>query len=230
MARWVSVVIPAYNAAAYLGEALESVFSQRGAELDVVVVDDGSTDATADVAMRFAPRIRLLRQAHRGIGAARNAGIARVETSLVGFLDADDLWPEGRIKVLVAALESSPLADLAAGRVRCFVSPDLSTEERRRVQVPAGDASGAGMAGATLVRRGAIARVGRFDETLRVGEMVDWYLRARDAGLTETLIDDVVLLRRVHLTNQGRRHADAGADYLRTLRSSLARRRGGGRA
>jgi len=224
----VSVVIPAYNAAAYLPAALASVFEQRGAELDVLVIDDGSTDATVEVARRHAPRVRVLGQAHRGIGAARNAGVAAAVGQFVAYLDADDLWPEGRLKVLLDSLDAAPSAGLAAGRLRCFVSPELGAQERRRIQVPRGELSGAGMAGASLIRRSAIDRVGPFDERLRVGEMVDWYLRARDAGIEQVLIERVVLLRRIHATNQGRRHADARADYLRTVRAALARRKGDG--
>lgn len=222
----VSVVVPAYNAAAYLGEALESVFSQRGVRLDVVVVDDGSTDATPDIARRFAPRARLVSQANRGIGAARNAGLAASDGAFVAFLDADDLWPEGRLRVLLAALEARPAAGIAAGKVRCFASPELDEQELRRIDVPEGEASGTGMASASLIARAAIEQVGPLDETLRVGEMVDWYLRARDAGIEQVDVNDIVLLRRIHRSNQGRRHADARSDYLRALRAAIARRRG----
>lgn len=225
----VSVVVPVYNGAAYLGEALDSVLAQVGAELEVVVVDDGSSDGSAAVAARFAPRVRLLQQPNRGIGAARNAGLAVTGGELVAFLDADDLWPSGSLRALLAAVEGHPGADLAAGRLRCFASPELDADDLTAIQLPAGTASGAGMAGATLMRRAAVERVGTFDESLRVGEMVDWYLRARDTGLVEVLVDEIVLLRRIHRANQGRRRADARVDYLRTLRASLARRRGGSR-
>lgn len=223
----VSVIVPAYNAAAYLAEALESALQQRGAELEVVVVDDGSTDDTWNVANRFRPRVRILQQTNRGIAAARNAALKTCDAPFIAFLDADDIWPSGRLETLLTALQSSPAAGIAAGLVRCFASPELDPHERARIHVPPGDSPGSGMAGASLVRRTVMDRIGAFDETLRVGEMVDWYLRLRDAGVVQVLIDDVVLLRRLHGTNQGRRHSDSRTDYLRALRSSLGRRKGG---
>lgn len=88
----VSVVIPAFNAASTIATALESVSAQTFQDLEIIVVDDGSTDGTADIAQRAAPHALVIRQANAGPGAARNAAIARASGHFVGFLDADDLW------------------------------------------------------------------------------------------------------------------------------------------
>jgi hypothetical protein len=87
-----SVVIPTYNRATLLNEALASVFGQRFTDFEVIVVDDGSTDQTADVLLAFAGRIKVLHQANRGPGAARNAGCAQARGRYLAFLDSDDLW------------------------------------------------------------------------------------------------------------------------------------------
>ena len=88
----VSVIVPAYNAAPFLGEALDSVFAQGLPVLEVVVVDDGSTDGTAEVARRFGRGVRVLTQPRSGSGQARNVGLAETTGELVAFLDADDVW------------------------------------------------------------------------------------------------------------------------------------------
>lgn len=88
----VSVVIPAFNAGRYLEATLESVMDSRCDDFDVVVVDDGSKDDTAEIAERYRPRVRVLRQANAGCSAARNAGIQGTDSEFVALLDSDDLW------------------------------------------------------------------------------------------------------------------------------------------
>jgi glycosyltransferase involved in cell wall biosynthesis len=88
----IDVVIPAFNAARYLGEALASVLSQDRAAHRIIVVDDGSTDGTADVAAKFGAPVEITRRSNGGAAAARNAGIARSDAAVVAFLDADDRW------------------------------------------------------------------------------------------------------------------------------------------
>ncbi|MGI8927593.1 MAG: glycosyltransferase family 2 protein [Tepidiformaceae bacterium] len=213
----ISVVIPAYNAAAYLGEAIESALAQPWPALEVIVVDDGSTDGTAAIAAAFGSPVRSVRIEHGGAGAARNAGVAAARGELLAFLDADDLWPAVRLAPMVTALEADPALALVFGHAVQF---------RREA---AGDVNGAPQpgyaAGGMLVRREAFARVGPFSRTWALGEFIDWYARARDAGLQSTLIPDVVLLRRLHGANLGLRAASDRTEYTRVLREALARRR-----
>jgi glycosyltransferase involved in cell wall biosynthesis len=100
----VSVVIPAYNAEAFIGEAVESVLAQTHRDVEVIVVDDGSTDGTLQRLAPFAGKIAIVRQAQGGVSAARNAGVERASGSWVAFLDADDVWlPEKLARQLSAA-------------------------------------------------------------------------------------------------------------------------------
>lgn len=106
----VSIVIAAYNASAYLAETLASASAQRYQELEIIVVDDGSKDDTAEVAMRHArrdPRVRLIRQGNAGVGAARNTGIAAARGKYIAPLDADDLWDPDKLAAQVAEMEWS---------------------------------------------------------------------------------------------------------------------------
>jgi glycosyltransferase involved in cell wall biosynthesis len=111
----VSVIIPAYNAASCITECLESVLVQTHRDLEVIVVDDGSTDATGDLANAVRdPRIQVLRQTNRGAAAARNAGLSRCRGDYVQYLDADDLLSPRKIEKQLAALERSPTTAIAS--------------------------------------------------------------------------------------------------------------------
>jgi len=117
----VSVVIPACNAAIHLRETIESVLVQTFTDWELVIVDDGSTDATYRVASRFArrdSRIRVVRQPNAGLSAARNSGYAVTDAASrhVVFLDSDDVWTQDALEVLVAALDARPEAAAANGR------------------------------------------------------------------------------------------------------------------
>lgn len=208
----VSVVIPAYNAATFLGEAIESVFAQDGPAREVIVVDDGSTDATGAVAASFA-EVRVITQANGGIAAARNTGLREASAPFVAFLDADDIWPAGRLAALHAAL---------TGGVDAVFGQAVQFGEGREETAP----QPALLAGTMLIRREAVARIGDFDEAVKMGEFVDWWARAEEAGVRWRQIPDVVLRRRIHATNTGIVQAANRVDYARVLRAALERRRG----
>src|SRR5215471_18905764 len=113
----VSVIIPVYNCEQYLAEAIQSALSQTGSTLEVIVVDDGSTDASAEVARSFGSRVRYCYQANAGIGAARNCGIAMAVGNLYAFLDADDRYVKGKLAKQIAVLEDDPSLDMVLGQV-----------------------------------------------------------------------------------------------------------------
>ncbi|MBE0610308.1 MAG: glycosyltransferase family 2 protein [Dehalococcoidia bacterium] len=210
----VSVVIPAFNAEPYLAEAIQSVLDQGIPIIEVVVVDDGSTDGTPGIAAAFGARVALIRQPNAGIGAARNAGVERSAGNLLAFLDADDVWPAGSLGSRIAVLDADPEADGVFGFVQEFHDggDDLPPQ------------SGA-LAGTLLIRREKYEVVGRFDENLTVGEFIDWMARAQEAGLRFRSVPDVVLRRRLHATNTGVVRRDARVEYTRVLRAALERRR-----
>src|SRR3954470_1810603 len=106
--KTVSVIIPTYNYARYLPQAIDSALGQTHAPLEVIVVDDGSTDDTPRVLEAYASRIRVIRQANQGAGAARNAGIAAARGEYVAFLDSDDLWRRDKLELQLARFREEP--------------------------------------------------------------------------------------------------------------------------
>ena len=217
-------MVPCYNAARYLDEALASVWAQQVPNVDVVVVDDGSTDGSAAVAAEHGPAVTVLGQPNLGISAARNRGIFAARGELIAFLDADDVWTPGSLAARLAALEADPAAECAAGLVEQFVSPDVSPDVAKRLVYVAAPSRGR-VAGTMLLRRSVFERVGLFDGSFDVGETIDWVSRADAAGVRTAPLCAVVLRRRIHGANMVRRAERLHADYLRVLRASIDRRR-----
>jgi glycosyltransferase involved in cell wall biosynthesis len=221
----VSVVVPAYNCEAYLAEALNSILRQSCPPGEVIVVDDGSTDATAQVAAGFGDRVRYVRQTNQGSAAARNQGVALAHGALLAFLDADDLWAPDKLARQLAALERDPVLDGVFGHLTHFRSPDrLGDEAVERLIVPPDPMPGYSVA-TLLIRRAAFDRVGPFAAEYRVSEFIDWYARAADAGLRFELLPEVVTRRRVHGDNSTRRNLDRRVEYVRAVKAALDRRR-----
>ena len=220
----VSVVMPVYNGGRYLVEAVESVLAQSYRLLELILVDDGSTDGSADLACGFGTALRYEYQANAGQSAARNRGIQLARGPLLAFLDDDDYWSTGKLALQVAVLASDPSVDAVFGHVRQFVSPDLDREAAGRVRYHAEVMPGYAP-GTMLIRREAFDRVGLFDPQWRVGEFVHWYARAVEAGLRTVLLPDIVLHRRVHDDNQGIKQRDQSVQYVRILKATLDRRR-----
>lgn len=183
----VSVVMPAYNCAATVREAVDSVLAQDGVDMELIVVDDGSTDGTRDVLAGYGKRLRLLRQANGGPAAARNRALAIARSEYIAFLDADDVWLPGKLRTQLDYFAAHSDIDVVYGNwLRWHASeprPAAPPEDEGIDE----DASGWIYTGmlldsmihsiTALVRRNVIDAVGGFDESLRTGEDYDFWLR-----------------------------------------------------
>jgi glycosyltransferase involved in cell wall biosynthesis len=218
----VAALVPVWNGAAFLAQALESILAQVPAVDEVLVVDDGSSDESAALAESFGPRVRCLRRPHRGLAATRNEAVRSSRSDLIAFLDSDDLWPPGRLSLLLRALEENPDCGIAQGRlqrlVRSAAPPgwELVNESWRAPNLST-----------ALIRRSAFATVGPFDEGLSPGDDVDWLLRARELGVREARVDSITLHYRRHEANLTNDVAMDRSSLLRVLGRSIARRRAG---
>jgi glycosyltransferase involved in cell wall biosynthesis len=220
-----NVIVPCYNAAAYLADAIESILDQDHQADEIIVVDDGSIDASATlVTGRFGSRVRYEYQPHQGVGAARNRGIRLARADCIAFLDADDLWPPASLGVRLVRLAGSPEIDCVYGLVEQFISSEIDPAARATLHCPVG-AQPARSAGTMLVRRNVFDRIGFFDVSLKIGETIDWFARFEERGLIAAAVDLVVLKRRIHATNTVIKEKHRQSDYLKILKASLDRRR-----
>ena len=222
--RSVSVVIPVYNCERYLGDAIRSAIAQTAPPDQIVVVDDGSTDASVQVARSFGPPVQCACQPHRGLSAALNRGIEHARGAFFAFLDADDLWVEDKLARQLDALDADASLDAVFGHVEQFASPELPPSERPRLDDALRVAPG-NLAGALLIRADAFRRVGPFDPRWQIGNFIDWYLRAREAGIRDAMLEAVVLRRRLHADNLGTRERTSRSAYAQILKHALDRRR-----
>jgi glycosyltransferase involved in cell wall biosynthesis len=219
----VSVIVPLHNDEAHLDEALRSILDQTRPPEQVIVVDDGSTDASVEVARRYLPQITLLAQANQGAAGARNTGIAAATGDVIAFLDADDLWTADSLQRRLDILEADPKVDAVYGLVEQFISPEVDAATRERIHLPEGRTA-ARLNGAILVRRRVFDRIGVFDPALKVGEMIDWSARLQDSGAKVAVVEDLVMRRRIHGANTMLNKGPGHGDYLKALRASVARK------
>jgi glycosyltransferase involved in cell wall biosynthesis len=224
----VSAIIPVYNGERYLADAIESVLAQEYRPLELIVIDDGSSDGSAAVARRFA-QVRYHYQPNGGIGAARNRGLELAQGAFIAFLDADDVWTPQKLAVQLQAFADDPEVDIVSGHVLQFPSPELDEPAIRKIRCPSEPLPGHAF-GAMLIKRGAFRRVGPVTMDHEKAECVDWCLRAKDLGLRLGMLPGVVLRRRLHDANHGINHRQAVTDYAHALKASLDRRRAANQA
>lgn len=223
----ISVVIPVRDGEQYLGAAIDSVLAQTRPPQEVVVVDDGSLDATPAVIAGYGDRVRGIRQPRRGNASAVNRGITAVSGEYVAFLDADDLWTREKLAVQLRVLEEDESIDAVFGLVQQFLSDDAEQSLAHKVVIPPAPQPGI-VKSAMLVRRGVLDDVGGFDESRSNGDFTDWYARALEWGLASRVPEVVVAHRRIHGANLGILHQDRQwPETLDVLKASLDRRRRG---
>lgn len=181
----VSVVIPAYNAAGFIARAVDSVLAQTWQRREILVVNDGSTDATVQVLEAYGDAIRVIHQANGGLSSARNRGIKEAAGELIAFLDADDRWLPDKLARQVAILAANPEIGFCSTRTRVeapdgtasgeWLCPQLEGTLLRTLFLRNGSIPGSGSG--VMARRHLFDRVGRFDQTLRSLEDIDMWMR-----------------------------------------------------
>lgn len=221
----ISVVIPVRDGERYLAEAIESVLAQTRGRHEVIIVLDGSSDRSDEIAAGFGDPVRVISQRPAGIPAARNRGVALAEGDLISFLDHDDLWDREMTAARLERFEADPELGIARTGAQNFLSPDLPPERAATLRYATGLIEGE-LAGGTLMRRQVWTRVGEFNDELRAGEFLEWMLRARRLGVRESMVSRPLLRRRVHASNTTLRAGAEGLrDYTKVLKAELDARR-----
>jgi glycosyltransferase involved in cell wall biosynthesis len=219
----VSAIIAVYNGADRLADAIDSVLAQEHAATETIVVDDGSTDATAEVIGRFGDRVRAFRQAHAGLSAAHNLALAHATGDAIAFLDHDDLWPPHRLAAMTDRLQSDETIDIVAGRVEVAFEGKVDAAVAGSARYAA--ALRPWSVQSLLIRRRVFDRIGVFNTELTHGMDIDWYMRAREHGARYAMVPETTLIFRMHDGNMTRDVTATFDGILGAFKNSLDRRR-----
>jgi hypothetical protein len=219
----VSVIIPVYNGAQFLPEAVGSVLAQGYPKVEIIVVDDGSTDAISEAVAALPVQVRYLRQVNGGAASARNLGIRAASADIIAFLDVDDLWPARMLETLLAWLADHAETDVVIGRAQ--LAERKADGQYEFVGSPAGGFNS--YIGSGLYRRHSFERNGLFDPLLRFGEDFDWFVNAERTGTRVDRIDVVTLHVRRHPSNSTRGMTDIQLTPIRLIKNALDRKRTG---
>ncbi len=221
----ISCIVPVFNGERYLREALDSIFAQTYRPLEVLVVDDGSTDGTAAVIATYGDQVRSLRQANAGPAAARNLGLSAARGGFVAFLDADDLWHPEKLARQMARFEARPDLDMCVTQAQNFWVPELREFGARHRDHPGlRETLEVRSLCTLLVRRSLFDTVGDFNPKFSAGEDTDWFLRTFEHGAVVESLPDVLVYRRLHRGNLSWR-AFANVTAMREVRLQLAKAR-----
>ena len=216
----ISVITPTYNRAAYIPAALESIWAQDYRPLEIIIIDDGSSDNTPQIMAGLSNRVTYVRQENQGPAAARNHGLQISHGEVIAFLDSDDLWPSGKLRLQLPYLFEPYQYDYIMGYTQFIRLP--GGRPLRPVQERPGSASNLG---AGLYTRMVFDRVGGFDEGLRLGEDLDWQQRARLVNLRYTVIHQVTLIYQLHANNLTNDRFATRKYYWSMIRKSVERNR-----
>jgi glycosyltransferase involved in cell wall biosynthesis len=227
----ISCIVPVCNGQRYLAETISSILAQTHQALEIIVVDDGSTDETATVARGFGPRIQYSWQENAGEAAARNRGLRVAQAELIAFLDADDLWHPEKLQRQAAWLRDRPEVDLCFTWFQNFWIPELAQEKERYEELPLSQPQSAWSTSTLLARRSVFTKFGFFvdDGSLTFGsESMIWLLHAAEQGAVINVLPEILMYRRFHRDNVSRKNPvetffpilKEWRDYQRRRRSS----------
>ena len=215
--------MPMYRPGRFIHEAIDSIVAEAEPGTEIIVVDDGSKDGTAEsIEKRGFSNLLVLRQDNAGPASARNFGLSRARGEFVAFLDADDMWLEGKLGIQLQIMADHPYAGIVMGNTVGFGEHAedgdhrflANWESRQFLQL-----------GSALVRRQVFDKAGMFDPALRYAEDVDWFLRVREAGVTIVEHVDPVLRYRRHTNNMTNDTDARDKGFVCALMKNLQRKR-----
>jgi len=213
----ISVVIPLYNGAKYIEDALSSIRDQPIPVAEILVIDDGSTDTGPEVARAHPSQPKVIRKDNAGPSAARNFGIRQAASPFLAFLDQDDLWRPEKLELQCQAFLDDPALMACFGSVDYFWEDPACDEARAFRDHPRTNAVHGYVTTTLLVRREVYDIVGFYDETLAHADSIAWCAALRDMGVAHRMLDAVVLDHRMHANNLTRRRERGASEILSVL-------------
>jgi glycosyltransferase involved in cell wall biosynthesis len=221
----ISVIIPVFNGQDYLLAAIQSVFQQEYDELEIIVIDDGSTDDTAELisSLNKPNPIKYFYQQNKGPASARNLGLEKASGEWIAFLNSDDLWPKSKIASCLESLKINKEAEMHWGMTQVF----FESEELKSkfigsdfVEKPIFNT----YIGAAFIRKSVFEKIGIFDTTLRYCEDLDWYQRSQEEKVKTIFSNSIDLYYRIHYRNSTHDNFSLNKNLVRMLKNKLNRR------
>jgi len=219
----VSVILPVHNGERLLSEAIESILEQDYQPLEIIIVDDGSTDSTAQIITSFEGDIHYFYQSNSGPAAARNFGIHKAKGDFIAFIDSDDLWPKDKLLQQMNCFKAFPKVEIVQGLISRTYFSKMDKDRKKGVEI---DFSFIYTnLGSMIMRRSVFDKIEYFDENLTFHEDTDFWLRAREADLHILIQRKLALIYRIHGRNMTAGQNVESTGFLNILRRSIVRRR-----
>lgn len=217
-----SVIIPIYNGERYLKETLDSILDQTFDDLELITVDDGSSDNSKAIIKTY-PTIRYIFQENAGVAAARNTGLDAATGEFIALLDQDDFWSADKMTKQVAYLRANPDIGVVFCNTQFFLQPGIEKPDWVRPELLNQPRPGYNL-GACLIRHWVFNEVGRFDTQYIYTPDHDWFIRLKDSGIPTGRIQKVMLYKRVHDRNESQ-HSASQKEMIRIHYASIQRKK-----
>jgi len=220
----ISAIVPVYNGERYIQETLESIFAQTYRPLEIIVIDDGSTDRTPVLVERYHKKVRYVRHDNCGVAATRNRGATESTGDYIAFLDSDDLWHKEKLEKQITYLNLHSGLDLCVTHTENFWSEDVPEDQRLDTGCP--DSMPGFSLSTLMATRYGVKRVGNFNPQLNRASATEWFLRARDMGLTVGVLPEILVRRRLHMNNITRtKPEESQRQYLELIHQKIKKMR-----
>lgn len=197
----ISVIIPVFNGEKFIAEAIDSVLAQTYKADEIIVIDDGSSDRSAEIIMSYASQVKYIYQANSGVSAARNNAIKLAQGEYIAFLDHDDVYLPDKLENAVKQFMANRHADIIAGTWKYFIANQSLMHEATQKQLNVNAETAGILLGSYLFKHNVFTRIGLFDEKLHYAEDIDLIMRANNAGMITIKSNHLGLLYRYHDTN-----------------------------
>ena len=219
----ISVILPIYNGEKYLRDCIESIINQSIIPKEILIIDDGSTDKSAAIALQY-PQLRYHKTLNKGVANARNIGLEMASFDWIAFIDQDDLWTCDSLKSRMHALKDATHSKIVIGRQKWFLfgmDTPPSWVKKELMQ----DSLDGYLLGCSLIHKDLFELYGNFDDSFRFASDFDWLFRLKDAAENFIQVEDIVLEKRIHELNESR-HAKASlAELTKAIYKSVLRKR-----
>ncbi len=191
----VTSIIPVFNCEKYIESAIESVLNQTYKDIEIIIVDDGSTDDTPKLIKQYAGEVKYIRQANSGSAAARNLGIASARGYFISFLDSDDTWDKNKIFLQLECFDNNPEIEACLCNIKLINEKETGILDDQYVIVTPYTVC------SILIKTDAVKKVGLFNTNLKYGEDTDWFMRMRNLAIPIKILKDKLVYARLHKNN-----------------------------